>query len=136
MSMTDDTHAPAPDRATSGSSGPPPSHNVVRLIGRISADPETRVLPSGDELVSFRLVVRRSAAARRRSKQVVDTIECSVWRAALRRSVVRMSAGTEVEVGGELRRRFTSGGGGVASWVSVEVDSCRRVTAAAVASET
>lgn len=110
-------------------------HNVVRLTGRISAPPESRILPSGDELVSFRLVVRRSAAARKRSKQVVDTIECSVWRAALRRSVVRLAAGTHVEVTGELRRRFSNGGQGVASWVSVEVDTCRKLKAAAVASD-
>lgn len=109
--------------------------NEVRLVGRVSADPETRHLPSGDELVSFRLVVRRSAAARRRSKQVVDTIECTVWRASLRRSVMRLVAGTEVEVTGELRRRFSRAGGGAVSWVSVEVDSCRRVPTTAVASD-
>ena len=109
--------------------------NEVRLIGRVSAAPETRLLPSGDELVSFRLVVRRSAAARRRSKQVVDTIECTVWRAALRRSVMRLGAGTEVAVTGELRRRFSRTGGGAVSWVSVEVDSCRRVPTPAVASD-
>jgi single-strand DNA-binding protein len=114
----------------------PEDHNVVRLTGRISADPESRVLPSGDEILSFRLVVRRSAAARRRSKQVVDTIECAVWTAALRRSVAKLPAGTEVAVTGALRRRFSRGGAGVASWVSVEVDSCRKVTPAAVASQT
>lgn len=111
-------------------------NNSVRLMGRISAPPESRILPSGDELVSFRLVVRRSPAARKRSKQVVDTIECSAWRAALRRSISQMPPGTEVEVTGELRRRFSRGGQGVASWVSVEVDSCRRVKVAAVASDT
>jgi single-strand DNA-binding protein len=113
----------------------PSSNNLVRLVGRVSADPETRQLPSGDEVVTFRLVVRRSAAARRRSKQVVDTIECTVWRAALRRSVVRLTAGTEVAVEGQLRRRFTRGGAGPVSWVSVEVDACRRVTLPAVASD-
>jgi single-strand DNA-binding protein len=110
-------------------------NNKVHLIGRVSAAPESRVLPSGDEIVSFRLVVRRSAAARRRSKQVVDTIECSVWPAGLRRSVSRIPAGTEVTVTGALRRRFSRGGAGVASWVSVEVDSCRKVTPTAVASQ-
>lgn len=109
-------------------------NNSVRLTGRISAPPESRVLPSGDELVSFRLIVRRSESARRRSKQVVDTIECSVWRAALRRSVLKLGAGTEVTVTGQLRRRFSSGGAGVASWVSVEVGSCQKVRPAAVAS--
>jgi single-strand DNA-binding protein len=125
--MTHDTKSP---------DNKPEDHNVVRLTGRISADPESRVLPSGDEILSFRLVVRRSAAARRRSKQVVDTIECAVWTAALRRSVAKLPAGTEVAVTGALRRRFSRGGAGVASWVSVEVDSCRKVTPAAVASQT
>jgi single-strand DNA-binding protein len=111
-------------------------NNRVHLTGRISADPESRVLPSGDEIVSFRLVVRRSAAARRRSKQVVDTIECSVWGAALRRSVKKLPAGTDVTVTGALRRRFSRGGAGVASWVSVEVDACKKVAPAAVASQT
>jgi len=109
--------------------------NQVHLTGRISAEPEPRLLPSGDEIVTFRLVVRRSAAARRRSKQVVDTIECTVWRAGLRRSVARLEAGTEVTVTGELRRRFSRGGSGAVSWVSVEVDSCRKVAVAAVASD-
>lgn len=111
------------------------NNNFVRLTGRISAPPETRILPSGAELVSFRLVVRRSASARRRSKQVVDTIDCSVWRAAVRRSLLRVAAGTEVEVTGQLRRRFSRGGQGVASWVNVEVDSCRKLRPAAVASD-
>ena len=110
-------------------------NNQVTLTGRISADPESRVLPSGDEVVSFRLVVRRSSAARRRSKQVVDTIECSAWTAALRRSVSRLPAGTEVTVRGELRRRFSRGGAGVISWVTVDVDTCRKVASAAVASD-
>lgn len=110
-------------------------NNRVHLTGRVSGVPESKVLPSGDEVVSFRLVVRRSAAARRRSKQVVDTIECSVWRAALRRSVLRLEPGSAVTVAGALRRRFVSGGAGVMSFVSVDVDTCRKVSATAVASD-
>ncbi|NRQ51631.1 single-stranded DNA-binding protein [Aeromicrobium stalagmiti] len=110
-------------------------NNRVRLTGRISATPESVTMPSGDEVVSFRLIVRRSAAARRRSKQVVDTIECSAWTAALRRSVLRLEAGTEVTVEGQLRRQFSRGGTGTVSWVRVEVASCRKVARAAVASD-
>jgi single-strand DNA-binding protein len=110
------------------------AHNHVHLAGRVSAAPESRVLPSGDEVVSFRLIVPRSAAARRRSKQVVDTIDCAAWTAALRRAVGRLPAGAEVEVTGALRRRFTGGAGGTMSFVSVELDSCRKVPAPAVAS--
>ena len=109
-------------------------NNRVHLAGRVSADPETRVLPSGDEVVSFRLVVRRSAAAMRRSKQVVDTIECAAWSSAMRRTVSRLEAGAEVEVTGSLRRRFPRGGGGAISFVTVEVDSCKKVSVPAVAS--
>ena len=109
-------------------------NNRVHLAGRVSADPETRVLPSGDEVVSFRLIVRRSAAALRRSKQVVDTIECTAWSSAMRRTVSRLEAGVEVEVTGALRRRFTRGGGGAISFVTVEVDSCRKLSVPAVAS--
>src|SRR5215217_772655 len=109
-------------------------NNRVHLAGRVSADPETRVLPSGDEVVSFRLIVRRSAAALRRSKQVVDTIECSAWSSAMRKVVGRLEAGTEVEVTGALRRRFTRGGSAAISVVTVEVDSCRKLSVPAVAS--
>jgi single-strand DNA-binding protein len=109
------------------------SHNQVTLVGRVSVAPESRVLPSGDEVISFRLIVPRSAAARRRSKQPVDTIECSAWTSALRKSVARLEAGAEVSVTGELRRRFSRGAGGPISRVTVDLDSCRRV--APVASE-
>ena len=102
------------------------SVNAVRLSGRVSAAPEARVLPSGDEVVSFRLVVPRSPAARRRSKQRVDTIECSAWTARLRRSVRRLAAGDTVTVTGELRRRFTRGASGPTSWVNVDLDTCER----------
>lgn len=107
------------------------SVNAVHLSGRVSAAPEARILPSGDEVVSFRLVVPRSAAARRRSKQLVDTIECSAWTARLRRVVRRLEAGDAVTVSGELRRRFARNGGGTMSWVSVDLETCERTGPAA-----
>jgi len=110
------------------------STNHVTLSGRVSADPEVRVLPSGDEVISFRLVVPRSPVALRRSKQPVDTFECSAWSASMRRTVRRLTAGQHVEVTGELRRRFTRRGGVPVSWVSVEIASCRRDDGPAVAS--
>lgn len=113
-----------------------PDNNHVHLIGRISADPQTRVLPSGDEVVSFRLIVRRDRAALRHSKQVVDTFECSAWTAGLRRSVSRLKAGAEVEVTGALRRRFSRDRGAAISFVTVEVHTCRKAVVTAVASGT
>lgn len=95
--------------------------NTVTLVGRVSAPAESRTLPSGDELVSFRLVVERSAAARKRSKQTVDTFECTAWPSGLRHEALRLVAGDRVRVSGELRRRFSRAGGAPASWVSVDV---------------
>lgn len=103
------------------------SVNLVCLSGRVSAAPEARMLPSGDEVVSFRLIVPRSPTARRRSKQRVDTIECSAWTARLRRAVRRLEAGDAVAVTGELRRRFTRGATGPMSWVNVDLATCEPV---------
>ena len=123
--MSRDTSTASPDVRTAQE----PSVNAVRLSGRVSAAPEARMLPSGDEVVSFRLIVPRSPAARRRSKQRVDTIECSAWTVRLRRSVRRLEAGDAVTVTGELRRRFTRGAGGPMSWVNVDLDTCERTAA-------
>lgn len=108
--------------------------NTVTLVGRLSVAPSALTLPSGDELVSFRLVVPRSAAARRRSKQTVDTFECSVWPAKLRRRVLKLEPGSTVRVSGELRRRFSRSGGAPASWVCIDVALVEPVADASVRS--
>jgi single-strand DNA-binding protein len=96
--------------------------NVVRLAGRVSGAPVERQLPSGDRLVSFRVVVPRGTAARRRTRQSVDTVECSAWTARMRRAAARLVDGDAVVVAGELRRSFRRSGAGVTSWVTVDVD--------------
>lgn len=113
----------------------PASHlvNHVTLRGRVSAPPERRELPSGDVLVTFRLIVQRSAAARRRTRQSVDVIECAVWTKTLQRSVNRLAADDHVVVTGELRRRFVRGTGGVTSHVSVDLSSCAKAPVASSA---
>ena len=98
-------------------------HNVVELTGRVSASPETRTLPSGDVVASFRIIVDRPHTARRRSKQRVDTFECSAWTARLRRQVARLVPGDVVHVRGSLRRQFGRGQAGVVSRVSVDLAS-------------
>lgn len=98
--------------------------NHVELLGRVSAEPESRVLPSGDQIMSFRIIVNRDAAARRRSRQTVDTVECTAWTAALRKKVARLAPGTVVQVGGQLRSRFSRTAGGVISRVTVDLDAC------------
>ena len=100
------------------------TRNEVRLVGRLSQAPQERVLPSGDSVWTFRVVVpRRRAAAR--SRQAVDAIECAAWSARARRSVSSWSADDVVQVTGELHRRFFRAGGAVASRVEVEMSSGR-----------
>lgn len=83
------------------------------------------MLPSGDSVWLFRLVVARDEAAtsRRRSRQTVDTLDCAVWSGRVRRSVTTWRPGDVVEVSGAMRRRFYRTGAGVASRVEVEVSA-------------
>ena len=106
------------------------SVNEVRLVGRVSVDPEEKQLPSGDVLWSVRLVVEREAPVAH-SRQVIDALECAVWRPRLQRSVSAWRAGDVVEVTGALRRRFFRVGGSVASRVEVEVSRARLIRRAA-----
>ena len=105
------------------------SVNEVRLVGRVSRDPEQRVLPSGDEMWTFLLVVPRPPGGR--SKQSVDAIDCVVWGGRVRASVSGWAADDVVEVSGPLRKRFYQGGSGAASRVEVEVTAGRVVRRAA-----
>ena len=105
--------------------------NHVMVAGRVSQAAEVRTLPSGDELATFRIIVDRPAAALKRSKQKVDTFECVVWLAGLRKAVSKLEAGDAVEVTGQLRRRFSRAHGTPASFVSIEVEAISKVAAAA-----
>lgn len=100
--------------------------NRVALLGRLSAAAERRLLPSGDEVVTFRLVVPR----RSRGPQRVDTIDCSVWTARLQERALRWEPGTQLAVEGALRRRFWRSPGGPRSRYDVEVARARRLKGA------
>jgi single-strand DNA-binding protein len=100
------------------------SVNEVRLVGRISQQPEERILPSGDSVWTFRIVVARTGD-RGRSRQTVDSLECAVWAGRVRRSVAAWSVDDVVEVTGAVRRRFFRAGGAAASRVEVEVSGGR-----------
>ena len=113
------------DKATEPIDGVSLAVNEVRLVGRLSQDPEERVLPSGDSVWTFRLVVARPAGGK--SRQRVDTLECAVWGGRVRKSAASWAAGDVVEVAGAMRRRFFSTGAGRASRVEVEVASGRMV---------
>ncbi len=103
------------------------NRNQVLLRGRLAAAAEPRVLPSGDELVSFRLIVDREGGAGGSSRRRVDTIDCAAWTARTRRSVLAWNAGEVVEIEGALRRRFRRMDGRTVSRVEIEVTRARRV---------
>lgn len=103
--------------------------NEVRLSGRLAAAPVQTRLPSGDAVVTFRLVVPRPPGRRRARPgsrgASVDTIDCSAWGATLRRKVVSWKGGDLIRIDGALRRRFWQAQGGARSRYDVEV--CRAV---------
>jgi single-strand DNA-binding protein len=103
--------------------------NEVRLTGRLGAPPNRTVLPSGDEVLTFRLVVPRGPDDRRPPS--VDTVDCSVWPAGMRRRAGSWVEGDEVAVTGRLRRRFWRGPGGLRSRYEVDVRQGRRLRRAA-----
>jgi len=104
----------------------PDAVNEVRLVGRLSAAPTERVLPSGDTVWTFRVVVPRPEE-RAGARQAVDALECAVWAGRVRRSVATWAVDDVVEVTGSVRRRFFRAGGAPASRVEVEVSRGRLI---------
>lgn len=111
------------------SSNPVASVNAVSLVGRVSARPESRELPSGDELVTFRLIVPRPPDKRvdASDRTRVDVLDIACWSGRTRRSAAHLEADVVVRVEGALRRRFFRTGGGAASRYEVEATSVSRV---------
>ena len=106
-------------------SAPAPEHlNEVRLVGRLAATPEDRLLPSGDALATFRMVVERPEGT---PGPRVDTLDCSSWRADIRRAAAGWTPGDVLSIEGRLRRRFWRVGAGVASRYEVEVNRAKRL---------
>jgi len=114
------------EEKSAANSAPPDAVNEVRLVGRVSAPPERRALPSGDEVVSFRVIVRRPESAYR-GTQRVDVLECVVWGGRAKRTVEGWRADDVVEVSGAIRRRFFRSGSGAASRIDVEVRTARLI---------
>lgn len=97
--------------------------NEVRLVGRVSALSEPHVLPSGDSVVSLRLVVPRDL--RRPRQPSVDTIDVACWTPDSQRDALAVGVDGTAEVVGALRRRFFRGAGGAQSRYEVEARSVR-----------
>jgi len=108
--------------------------NEVHLIGRISSEPTAKVLPSGDQVVEFRIVVGRtprgenSSAPKGKAPQI-DTLDIAAWSAKARRLALAVKANTWVEVHGAVRRRFWQAPTGLASRWQVEASDIKRIKA-------
>lgn len=103
--------------------------NVVRLVGRVGGDAVRRELPSGDAIVSWRIIVERAkpAAGRTASRTRVDTIDCVAWSGRVRRQAGTLVTGDRIVVTGALHRRFWRSPGGPASRYEVEVKRLQKL---------
>ena len=109
-------------------STPTASCNEVTLVGRVSALPERRELPSGDELVTLRVVVDRPPQ-RGVTRRLVDVIDVACWTKRTQRSAGALGAEDEVRIEGALRRRFfVTAGAGRSSRYEVEASRIVRFT--------
>lgn len=106
---------------------PVAGRNEVHLVGRL-AGARDRVLPSGDRLLAFRLVVPRCSPPR--PGPTVDTIDCVGRADTVRADVLKWASGDLVGVEGALRRRFWRTGAGLASRYEVEVATAHRLAVA------
>lgn len=117
--------------AQAAAAAPAGAANVVALVGRLTAGPEERTLPSGDVIATFRLSVPRGDTPMSRgSKQTTDWVDCVAFGARCRRTVATWQVGDEVSVDGALRRRFYRTAVGASTRLEVEVLKARRVARA------
>lgn len=112
------------------------ARNEVFVIGRLAAEPQERELPSGDVLVSWRLVVDRPSTRRRPPEgtrdTTLDTLDCVAWTAALQRAAAVWAPGDVISIEGSVRRRFwRAQTGGVGTRYEIEVAKAKRVARAA-----
>jgi single-strand DNA-binding protein len=117
------TTRPRAGEDPTGSDPASPYRNEILLCGRLAAPAIAKQLPSGDDIVSWRLIVDRSGGEGARK---VDVVDCAAWRPRVRRQALAWGAGEVIEVSGALRRRFWRGAAGLQSKCEVEVDAARR----------
>jgi single-strand DNA-binding protein len=97
------------------------SLNDCLLRGRVSAQATSRELPSGDQVVEFRLIVTRA------EREGVDTLDIAAWTSKTRRSALSLKPGEWVEISGSIHRRFWQGPTGVASRWQIEAQTITRL---------
>ncbi|GAB3715090.1 single-stranded DNA-binding protein [Nocardiopsis oceani] len=103
--------------------------NEVVAVGRVTAAPTERDLPSGDRLVFWRICVARPSEPHL-SRQRVDSLTLVSFDADTQAAVRDWRIGDVVRVTGALRRRVWRGWSGIRSVLEVEVDSTALVRGA------
>ena len=101
-------------------------HNEVGVVGRITAEPRFRELPSGDHLATWRICVTRDPSTRFRGRGA-DSITCVSFDQGLHEHLRGWRLGDVVGVRGALRRRTWRGVNGRRSVCEVEAASVRFV---------
>lgn len=97
--------------------------NAVHLVGRVTAAPVERELPSGDRVVTLRVTLDRPTGPTKHGggRRQVDAIDLACWSEPTRRSAEQVGPGDRVAVHGALRRRFYRAGSATLSRYEVEV---------------
>lgn len=103
----------------------PGSFSETTIVGRLGARVERRVLPSGDAVTTFTVVVDRPA--RDRPGAHIDAIACQTFKPVVARRLESLVEGDWVRVEGTLRRRFWRSGAGLGSAMEVEARRLERV---------
>jgi single-strand DNA-binding protein len=99
--------------------------NEVQLVGRVSSLAAEKLLPSGDRVVEFRVVIGREKS--RGSKKEVDSLDIAAWSSKTRRAALSLKVDTWVEIKGSVRRRFWRAPTGLASRWQVEASEVVRL---------
>jgi single-strand DNA-binding protein len=99
--------------------------NEVLLVGRVTSLAVEKILPSGDQVVEFRVVIGREKS--RGNKKEVDSLDIAAWSAKTRKAALSLKIDTWVEIRGAVRRRFWRAPTGLASRWQVEASEVVRL---------
>ena len=99
--------------------------NEVFLVGRVTSLAVEKLLPSGDRVVEFRVVIGRAKS--RGSKKEVDSLDIAAWSSRTRKAALSLKIDTWVEITGAVRRRFWRAPTGLASRWQVEASEVVRL---------
>ena len=99
--------------------------NSVLLVGRVTSKGVEKLLPSGDKVFEFRIVVGRAKS--RGARKEVDSLDIAAWSAKTRKAALSIKIDSWVQVSGAVRRRFWQAPSGLASRWQVEASEVLRL---------